>query len=193
MFELKGKYGTAKIFTDLADDKSISQVMGLLNQPFSEGQKIRLMPDIHAGFEPAQPAEGEEGTEQGEEAEPVTNQVSHFEAQDAEGTVSVTADLDPAATVLPEGVQLIVTLVTPEVASYGAYMDALNDIYAQCDAMVEARKTANHIVDEYEKAVAYHGIADMLFKLRRPIDKLEEVVDNKLWPLPKYRELLFIS
>ena len=49
MFELKGKYGTAKVFTDLADDKSISQVMGLLNQPFSEGQKIRLMPDIHAG------------------------------------------------------------------------------------------------------------------------------------------------
>ena len=49
MFELKGKYGTAKIFTDLADDKSISQIMGLLNQPFSEGQKIRLMPDIHAG------------------------------------------------------------------------------------------------------------------------------------------------
>nr|MCR5547338.1 glutamine synthetase type III [Bacteroidales bacterium] len=69
----------------------------------------------------------------------------------------------------------------------------VNDIYAQCDEMVEARKTANHIVDEYEKAVAYHGIADMLFKLRRPIDKLEEVVDNKLWPLPKYRELLFIS
>lgn len=49
MFELKGKYGTAKVFTDLADDKSISQVMGLLNQPFSEEQKIRLMPDIHAG------------------------------------------------------------------------------------------------------------------------------------------------
>ena len=49
MFELKGKHGTAKIFTDLADDKSISQVMSLLNMPFSEGQKIRLMPDIHAG------------------------------------------------------------------------------------------------------------------------------------------------
>lgn len=36
-------------------------------------------------------------------------------------------------------------------------------------------------------------IAESLFALRVPIDKLEELVDNKLWPLPKYRELLFIS
>ena len=49
------------------------------------------------------------------------------------------------------------------------------------------------IEGEYERALAYHEIAESLFKLRRPIDKLEEVVDNKMWPLPKYRELLFIS
>lgn len=48
-FEINGKYGTAKVFTDLVDETSISQVMGLLNQPFSEGETIRMMPDIHAG------------------------------------------------------------------------------------------------------------------------------------------------
>ena len=49
------------------------------------------------------------------------------------------------------------------------------------------------IEGEYERALAYHEIAESLYDLRKPIDKLEEVVDNKLWPLPKYRELLFIS
>ena len=59
--------------------------------------------------------------------------------------------------------------------------------------MKEARKKANAIDDLYEKAVAYHEIAESLAGLRRPIDKLEDIVDNKMWPLPKYRELLFIS
>ena len=59
--------------------------------------------------------------------------------------------------------------------------------------MKEARKAANAITDEYEKAVAYHEIAEALYDLRKPIDKLEEIVDNRTWPLPKYRELLFIS
>ena len=58
--------------------------------------------------------------------------------------------------------------------------------------MVEARKAANKITDEYGKAVAYHEIAESLNAMRRPIDKLEELVDNEIWPLPKY-ELLFIS
>ena len=49
MIELKGKYNEAKIFTDIVDEASISQVMLLLNQEFVSGSKIRLMPDIHAG------------------------------------------------------------------------------------------------------------------------------------------------
>ncbi len=49
MIELKGKYNTAKIFTDVVDEASISQVMLLLNQEFIQGSKIRMMPDIHAG------------------------------------------------------------------------------------------------------------------------------------------------
>lgn len=49
MIELQGKYGFAKIFTDLVDNESISQVYNLLNQKFVENSKIRMMPDIHAG------------------------------------------------------------------------------------------------------------------------------------------------
>lgn len=49
MLELKGKYNEAKVFTDVVDESSISQVMLLLNQEFAAGSRIRLMPDIHAG------------------------------------------------------------------------------------------------------------------------------------------------
>lgn len=59
--------------------------------------------------------------------------------------------------------------------------------------MIEARKVANKIENEREKAIAYHDtIAPMLEAIRYHIDKLELIVDNQMWPLPKYRELLFI-
>ena len=59
--------------------------------------------------------------------------------------------------------------------------------------MVKARKAANKIEDEREKAIAYHDtVAPCLDKIRYHIDKLELMVDNEMWPLPKYRELLFI-
>ena len=57
----------------------------------------------------------------------------------------------------------------------------------------DARVEADGIEDAYARARAFSDIANMLFALRKPIDALEEVVDDKLWPLPKYRELLFIS
>ena len=57
----------------------------------------------------------------------------------------------------------------------------------------DARVEADTIEDAYTRARAFSDIANMLFALRKPIDALEEVVDDKLWPLPKYRELLFIS
>ena len=71
--------------------------------------------------------------------------------------------------------------------------ELVNLLKKQVDDMVEARKVANKIEGEYEKAMAYHEIAESLFPLRKTIDKLEEVVDNDMWPLPKYRELLFIN
>ena len=61
------------------------------------------------------------------------------------------------------------------------------------DTMVEARKVANKIVDERAKAIEYHDkITPMLEQIRYHIDKLELIVDNQMWTLPKYRELLFI-
>ena len=66
-------------------------------------------------------------------------------------------------------------------------------IKAHVDQMVEARKVANRIAGEREKAVAYHDtIAPMLEQIRYHIDKLELIVDDRMWTLPKYRELLFI-
>ena len=61
------------------------------------------------------------------------------------------------------------------------------------DAMIEARKVANRITGERDKAIAYHDtIAPMLEQIRYHIDKLELIVDDQMWTLPKYRELLFI-
>ena len=66
-------------------------------------------------------------------------------------------------------------------------------IETQVEELVAARKVANKIEDEHAKAIAYHDtIAPMFDTIRRQIDKLELVVDDALWPLPKYRELLFI-
>ena len=66
-------------------------------------------------------------------------------------------------------------------------------IKKKVDAMVEARKVANKIESEREKAIAYHDtIVPMMEEIRYHIDKLELVVDDQMWTLPKYRELLFI-
>ena len=61
------------------------------------------------------------------------------------------------------------------------------------DEMIEARKIANRITSEREKAIAYHDTVDpMLEQIRYHIDKLELIVDDQMWTLPKYRELLFV-
>jgi len=69
----------------------------------------------------------------------------------------------------------------------------INFIKTKTDEMVEARKIANKIENEREKAIAYcEKIAPYLNEIRWHIDELELTVDNEMWPLPKYRELLFI-
>jgi len=61
------------------------------------------------------------------------------------------------------------------------------------EELVNARKLANKIEGEHEKAIAYHDkVEPKLDEIRYEIDKLELIVDDALWPLPKYRELLFI-
>lgn len=70
---------------------------------------------------------------------------------------------------------------------------SVSEIRRMVDEMVERRKVANRIKEEREKAVAYHDkVAPMLEAIRSHIDKLELIVDNELWTLPKYRELMFI-
>lgn len=69
----------------------------------------------------------------------------------------------------------------------------INNIRAHVDTMVAARKVANVICSERDKAIAYHdNVAPEIEQVRISIDKLELIVDNEMWPLPKYRELLFM-
>ena len=66
-------------------------------------------------------------------------------------------------------------------------------IESMVEELVNARKKANKIEDEHQKAIAYHDEVEPKFdEIRYQIDKLELIVDDSLWPLPKYRELLFI-
>ena len=66
-------------------------------------------------------------------------------------------------------------------------------IKAEVEKMVEARRVANQIESEREKAIAYHDtVVPPMSIIRDHIDHLELMVDNEMWPLPKYRELLFI-
>ncbi len=68
-----------------------------------------------------------------------------------------------------------------------------NFIAEHVEKLVEARKVANVLASERDKAIAYHDtVAPLLESIRYHIDKLELIVDDELWPLPKYREMLFI-
>jgi glutamine synthetase len=70
--------------------------------------------------------------------------------------------------------------------------DHISAIKKLVNEMIEQRRKANVIEDLYKKAVAYEdNVKPYLEEIRYHIDRLELVVDNELWPLPKYRELLF--
>ncbi len=70
--------------------------------------------------------------------------------------------------------------------------DHINGIKKMVEEMIEERKKANVIRDSYNKAIAYeNNVKPYLDRIRMHIDKLELIVDNEIWPLPKYRELLF--
>ena len=79
-------------------------------------------------------------------------------------------------------------------------METIEEISLHCraikeevEAMVDARRVANRIASEREKAIAYHdNVVPRMDTIRDHIDRLELMVDNEMWPLPKYRELLFI-
>ena len=60
--------------------------------------------------------------------------------------------------------------------------------------LIDARRVANRIESVRQRAIAYHDtVAPLIEAIRRHVDKLELIVDDELWPLPKYREMLFIG
>lgn len=80
-----------------------------------------------------------------------------------------------------------------DLAAIERISDHIAIIRAEVTEMVEARKAANRISDERTKALAYHDtVLPHMEVIRYNIDKLELDVDDEMWPLPKYRELLFI-
>ena len=80
-----------------------------------------------------------------------------------------------------------------DLTSIETISDHIAEIRSEVEAMVNARKVANKIDDEREKAIAYHDtVVPRMENVRYHIDKLELMVDNEIWPLPKYREMLFI-
>ncbi|MEG1700716.1 MAG: glutamine synthetase III [Alistipes sp.] len=82
---------------------------------------------------------------------------------------------------------------TADVMLIKRIQDHTAEIQKLTDEMVEARKIANRIDEPREKAIVYHDtVAGFFDQIRYHIDKLEEIVDDQIWPLPKYRELLFL-
>jgi glutamine synthetase len=70
--------------------------------------------------------------------------------------------------------------------------DHISNIKKLVNDMVEERRKANVIEDSFKKALIYEKkVKPYLEEIRSHIDKLELIVDNEIWPLPKYRELLF--
>lgn len=70
----------------------------------------------------------------------------------------------------------------------------INEISTQIEGMIEARKESNNIDDTRAKAISYSTkVKETYFdKIRYHVDKLEQLIDDKEWELPKYRELLFL-
>ncbi len=69
----------------------------------------------------------------------------------------------------------------------------VNKMSKKVQEMIEARKVANEITDTREKAISYCDTVKVFFdEIRYEVDKLELLVDDKIWELPKYREILFL-
>lgn len=82
-------------------------------------------------------------------------------------------------------------LATP-LAIINKVSEHLNVVKTSIDAMLEQRKKVNAIEESREKAIAYDEKVKSYFDtIRYHCDKLEQIVDDSVWPLPKFRELLF--
>lgn len=85
------------------------------------------------------------------------------------------------------------TISARDLSNIEVISDHISAIKSGVENMVNARKHANHLESEREKAIEYHdNVVPQMEEIRYHIDKLELMVDNEIWPLPKYREMLFI-
>ncbi len=72
-------------------------------------------------------------------------------------------------------------------------VDHLHEVMVHVDKMATLRAKANDITSQREQAIAYHdNVLPEMEIVRKHVDELEMIVDDELWTLPKYRELLFI-
>ena len=84
------------------------------------------------------------------------------------------------------------TYCSSEIETLKKISTLMNNVSAYVDALVEARKKANRIEDIAQRAKVYsRDVKDMMDKVRENADDLEMFIDDEMWPLPKYRELLF--
>ncbi|MDE7386380.1 MAG: glutamine synthetase III [Muribaculaceae bacterium] len=84
-------------------------------------------------------------------------------------------------------------IVAQDLSTIEKISNHMRVIKENVEEMVDARRQANRVKSEREKAIAYHdNVVPRMETIRYHIDKLELMVDNEIWPLPKYRELLFI-
>lgn len=83
-------------------------------------------------------------------------------------------------------------LCSSEIETLKKISKYINDVSSDVDSLVEARKKANRIEDIAQRAKVYsREVKSMMEKIRIGTDNLEMLIDDELWPLPKYRELLF--
>lgn len=84
------------------------------------------------------------------------------------------------------------SICTSEIETLKKISGYINDVSADVEALVEARKKANVIEDIAQRAKMYSTeVKGMMDRVRLSVDNLEMLIDDEMWPLPKYRELLF--
>lgn len=81
-----------------------------------------------------------------------------------------------------------------DISLYKQISSYVNVLKRDCELLVEERKKANRVEDISLRAKMYsRGVKEMMDKIRYSADHLEMLVDDELWPMPKYRELFIFS
>ncbi len=117
--------------------------------------------------------------------------VNHIIPQVVEYQTKLAQNVASLKAILPD--DQFKALAASNLALISEISERVKIIEEGCQALIDARKVANKIESEREKAVAYHDTVEpKMSEIRYHIDKLEAKVDDEVWTLPKYRELLFI-